>query len=293
VFLLRRAARIYPLYAAVTVALLALILRHAGPGFDWGGVPLLVLLNMTLLEAWGFGVPIVGPSWSISTEFGAYLLFPVLALIGLSGRPWKAVVLTLLGVTGVVIVASLPTPDHLTGARQGPLDVFWDGTPWQLVRCVAEFSLGLVAYRVWPALRGFCQSSIVGLLVAALVLGLLLLPGTDIALALLTPLLILTLASGHTPVVAALASPPMLWLGRLSYAIYLLHTPMISPVMREGGRLAGRLVAPEWVPAFTELFFVAVVLAAANMCFLVIEKPGRTVIRRLEAFWFPREQAAR
>ena len=87
-FALRRLARIYPLYAAVTGASVLLFLHFAlATGAPCR--PLLAMLpyNVPLLQTWGFGDGIVGQSWSVSAEMAAYVLFPFLLRITGAGRP--------------------------------------------------------------------------------------------------------------------------------------------------------------------------------------------------------------
>lgn len=83
-FLWRRLARIWPLHlfmlgCAVALALLLLALgKHDAVHQPFADLPLHILL----LQNWGFTDHLAwnDPSWSISTEWAAYLLFPLLAL---------------------------------------------------------------------------------------------------------------------------------------------------------------------------------------------------------------------
>src|SRR5262249_48688850 len=94
VFLWHRFVRIYPVHVAVLAGLMVLLAigRVAGIPLnnpeDWSSADL--LWNLTLLHAWGFvDHPSWNvPSWSISAEWFAYLLFPLLApaLMWLSDR---------------------------------------------------------------------------------------------------------------------------------------------------------------------------------------------------------------
>jgi peptidoglycan/LPS O-acetylase OafA/YrhL len=80
VFLLRRLARLYPLYAVIIAVMLVLQIAgvsHALSRTDFGA-PLME--NLLLVQAWGFGNSLNAPAWSISTEFAAYLLFPLILL---------------------------------------------------------------------------------------------------------------------------------------------------------------------------------------------------------------------
>ena len=83
-----RIARVYPLHLLTLLAYLAII--WLGVIGDQGNdTPYTFLLNLGLLHAWGFTNTLSWnqPSWSISTELFAYLLFPFLiAFIMRCGR---------------------------------------------------------------------------------------------------------------------------------------------------------------------------------------------------------------
>jgi len=81
-FLLRRIGRLWPLHLATLLAtmLMALAGGLVGLGVDgffWPAVP----ANLTMTHGWGLVDRLTwnGPSWSISTEMFAYLLFALLA----------------------------------------------------------------------------------------------------------------------------------------------------------------------------------------------------------------------
>src|SRR3954465_3548727 len=78
-FLLRRFARVYPVYALVTP--IFIVLNALGYGVHVQVTPGLVLTNMTMTQTW-FGTLIYNPpEWSLSTEAIAYLLFPLLLVV--------------------------------------------------------------------------------------------------------------------------------------------------------------------------------------------------------------------
>jgi peptidoglycan/LPS O-acetylase OafA/YrhL len=80
-FLWLRIARIYPVHLLTLLASVALATRHGWPDDPGHSVGSLVA-NLLLVHAWPphFGLSWNYPSWSISSEWFAYLLFPFLAL---------------------------------------------------------------------------------------------------------------------------------------------------------------------------------------------------------------------
>jgi peptidoglycan/LPS O-acetylase OafA/YrhL len=100
-YLLKRFARIYPVYILTTFAagLLYLIAISMGHVFNHESASNFSLLNVFFnflgIQTW-FGEPSLnGPAWSVSAEFLAYLYFPLLILI-LPRHTFDSKVLTLL-----------------------------------------------------------------------------------------------------------------------------------------------------------------------------------------------------
>ena len=85
-FALARFARLYPLFAIATAALVALVaLCHAPEDeFPFSGRSL--ALEALMLQQWGSGLSWDYPSWSISTEAEAYTFFIFFAGILLAGK---------------------------------------------------------------------------------------------------------------------------------------------------------------------------------------------------------------
>ena len=107
-FLWARLARVYPLHLFTLFGVIALGLAATVAGMslnanmlDWASLP----ANLAMVHAWGLSPEAAfnHPSWSISAEWFAYLLFPAYALIAmkLKTRPW---VLLFLGVLGFAVI---------------------------------------------------------------------------------------------------------------------------------------------------------------------------------------------
>jgi len=80
-FLWLRIGRIYPVHLLTLLVSMALVTRHGWPS-DAAHSPRALLSNLLLIHAWdrNFLLSWNYPSWSISSEWFAYLMFPLLAV---------------------------------------------------------------------------------------------------------------------------------------------------------------------------------------------------------------------
>jgi peptidoglycan/LPS O-acetylase OafA/YrhL len=72
-----------------------------------------------------------------------------------------------------------------------------------------------------------------------------------------------------------------MWLGRLSYAIYLLHFSLLR-LRHFVDRLAAKLLSSINADLLGILAFYVLLLLLASVCYRWIEQPGRRLIRGLE-----------
>ncbi len=254
-FLVRRVARLWPLHL-VALALVVATGAHGLQHVSWRSFA----ANAAMIQAWGPSVSINAPSWSASTEFLAALLFPALALLVLGSRLGAIAALAL--AAGLLTVAVELAPVGLM--RRGPLDIYFNYSPLAAFRCLAGTLVGLVAWRchrfVLP--RWSAPAAILATL-AVLWAGL-----PDLLAYPLLPVIVLALHQGRGDVMRWLTSGPVHRLGVLSYAIYLMHEPML--VLFPFGRM------PFWAGL---PLYLALVLAVASFAHVVVERPARAALR--------------
>jgi peptidoglycan/LPS O-acetylase OafA/YrhL len=289
-FLTRRVARIYPLYLAVLLAGLAWGLA-ASNGFHETGdaaastpsdVVEATASNLMMVQSWGISGSIVGTAWSISTEWAAYLVFPLIAWAALFGRPFSA---ASVGLIAVALLLSVSIWDrHDMAYHSGPLDAY-DGTSLvPLMRCLAGFGLGVLTYRA-TRLRAVAELlsrdhagiALIGALILALVVG-----APDLVVVALFPPLVLCLSANQGLPARMFSHSVMSRLGALSYAIYLLHPFFQPPARALAADLANMLPDPAAVILAAALVSAAL-LGASLAAYVLIERPGRTLLRRVEA----------
>lgn len=214
-FMRQRLLRIYPLHLVTLVAVLVLM------RFDFSGdKPLIFGLNLTLTHAWGFTDQFTfnAPSWSISAEFAAYLLFPfmVFATAKRAGR-WGLVALA--AVCGVWLL--------IRGA--GSLDLADIGRRAVLLRAGLAFPIGVLLG--WAAsVRGAMSHAEatrwqIG---AGVGLGVWLGLGLpEMGVIALFAVLVYATAKDRGALARVLAWRPLRGLGVVSYGIYLLQWPVM------------------------------------------------------------------
>ncbi|SOE00442.1 acyltransferase family protein [Blastococcus haudaquaticus] len=272
-FLYLRLARIYPLHLATLLAVLLLVVVarviHVALSDESAfGVGSFVA-NVFLVHAWGGEETSWNyPAWSISAEWFAYLLFPLIAVafarFGVRTAARAAV--------GVLVTLALGLP---------LIDATADSEGIPLVRVSVEFLAGcfLFVLHRHSRRRGGLHAWL--LPVAFLLVGVLTW-WSDARTMVVAPALVLvvwsaSLASG--PVAAWLASRPMVFAGQVSFALYMTHA-IVLLVLKN-------LVPPEafagtpLVVRCSVLAGYCVVMAVtAVAAYLVVERPSQAWMRR-------------
>ena len=278
-FLVRRIARVYPIYLVTTLGFFLLFWFGLTRRPD--AIPDLLTtlaLNLAMVQTWVGFHSFNDPAWSISVEWAAYLLFPALVSVTLFGSRRLATATGVIAVISLVCLAYL-LPTHITGAGNGPLDVY-QPAGLVLVRCLAEFSLGLLTYRVsvLPSVRGWAGGRAATAATWLAFVVLMSVPGSDVLIVMTYPVMLLTLVHGRGWVARVFASPVAYTLGILWYSIYLLHWRFVGvPGFLEAKLAAWGGMAP--VVGVGVAFAATIGFAALSYRF--VEKPSRNLIRGL------------
>lgn len=278
-FLIARLARLYPLHVAVLASVLVMVLgaTAAGVRFDADSYPPLAFFQtLFLVQAWFPTDAVIhwsGPSWSLSAEWFAYLLFPAFAWLALRfrARPWA-----LLGTGAVAFVVFdalyvqafgkvLPRAEDSLG----------------ILRIVPEFLIGMALYGLghrWRWSRPLAAGA--ALITTLLLLGAMQLSLDDrIVVALAAPMILTWSLLARADCEGPLAAAALVFAGEASFALYLVHMPVIIAFKGVVAELRGVDSAFRITPVeLTGLFVVTALLAVA--LHLLVEKPGRTWIRR-------------
>ena len=284
-FLFTRFARIYPLHLGSVIYLLVFtagstaLLAAAGHA----NTPLTAkdlnnwLLQLALLNAWIPGYDAWNtPSWSISAEMFAYLLFPV--IVALHVRTRRLTRTALLSVSFGFFI-------YVEGTT-GSLDIIAGLAP---LRCLAGFSLGMLLYfyrsRALVASDALLSASQL-VAVVWLMIGLI----YKISDPLIIPafaLIVFATWPDRGVIARLLSRRSFQWLGDISYSVYLLHVPIGATLWFFWSHLVLRLgLAPAIARVMWLAFAFATVLFISTLSYRHIEVKAR---RGLLKWWGSRK----
>jgi peptidoglycan/LPS O-acetylase OafA/YrhL len=236
-FLISRFARIYPLHIFTLLLFVGLEfiklanykwLSNSNPNllvgveqpFTGAYDPPSILTNILLLQAIDYKTPPLfdwvtywnQPSWSISAEFLIYLVFPFLFLFVMKKRNLGTGLISVVAFLAVCLVLKSGTLNH-------------SGIP-SLIRCSSECILGIISYKIYK--KGYFQKWFEQDWLANIVLISILVTMHfgNILLTLIFPLFcLLVLCWGLNKGIVGkfLSSKPIVFLGTISYSLYLVH----------------------------------------------------------------------
>ena len=296
-FMTLRLGRVYPLHIVILLAFVAVevmqwLLRLPGLTLReplTGGHSLGELI-LTVFLVQGFEQPLTsnwnGPSWSISVELWLYL---TIALV------WRAV-----GRRGWILAAlAACIAGYLLSFHHPQLAAPFSST---FLRGILGFGLGVCAWRLWsgggwPRFQGRIGTigeAIALLAAAAVVVGRGAIPAAPVVSVIAFALVVLTFAGESGWFSRLLRMRPFVWLGILSYSIYMVHGMVIGRGI-DLFRLAG-LGSPADGGLISDLLGLSLIVASVALSWFTwrwIEPPARSWSRRRAArMGAEREEAA-
>jgi peptidoglycan/LPS O-acetylase OafA/YrhL len=269
-FVKARIARMWPLHAVTAVVTVAIYYNTGGrlfPGEDSAAFTLLA--NLLFLQNSGImdGLTLNFPSWSIGAEFWVNVL--LLWFVVMGRRVGLAALLG--GAALAVLLLYHPKFDH---AHHQSFYITTLGT----VRCVAGVMFGYLIYEITR--RGkplpWLQAVQAVLLVAALymcVTG----PSEPRSNMVAYGLMACLLAALAYPTALTrwLGHPVLAWLGNLSFAIYMIHGPLLIAARRSG------FIIPNQTTWIEGAAYIAILMFLAVGSFYLLEKPAKKRILAL------------
>jgi peptidoglycan/LPS O-acetylase OafA/YrhL len=290
-FYLARFARIYPVYIATIVVMFPalFLLRNSGVA-DQVYREIWAVTAPFALHAWipGAACSLNCPNWSISTEAFFYLLFP-LVFEPVYRRPVLVIVLAfaVMAITWFTQIESwldtgrsLDAMRTVTFASDPAGDLQMQLFSYFPLTRFPEFLIGIGLYGLWK--QGADQIAARQLYLVAGVGALLILATahwvpenvlrTGWSVICFAPLV---LAAANTRS-GFLSRPDIVWLGKISFALYLVHSPVDS-YLRTVDRMALGSRLSEMPFLFCSIAIVIALISAA-LLFHCVEEPARRVI---------------
>ena len=257
-FFQARVARIFPVYLVTTILFVPFFLTDSS--YSTTGL----IATLLLVQPWFLSHSWNPPAWSVSAEWHAYLLFPSLARHIM--RKSTAAALTL-GICSGLVVASLVALVGCGHIARSPL---------LLARAIPEFIMGAATYRLYMTGAGgrvlstdtfVLASGAVLILISEIDLN-------DLYIVLLLPAFLLACAYNDGAVSRALNSFTCVYLGRISYSLYLGQGVVMSALLA----LKPALLTAS--PIHLAGAFIALSMAFAAILSKWIEYPARNLVRR-------------
>ncbi|MEO8373759.1 MAG: acyltransferase [Sphingomonas bacterium] len=289
-FMKRRLFRIYPLHFVTTVAALALMgARYlvlpadtiATYHIDSSWIPLVLsIFTMTHNFGWTNNIILNIPSWSISTEFFAYIVFAATCLI-VRDRKYRVALLV------IAAAVSLAVLSGASYSLQAPIDL-------RVFRCLYGFGLGILAFQLveyFPAKTKPFMSSMLQLILWLIILSSISLLSEISPLLYIVPILFAVLIgvmakdnlsiffvfwNGRVPT----------FLGTISYSTYLNHGVIMTIFGAATTRLMPSLSSKSpdsltlWMGDGLSVIFLATTLGISFVTYKFIEIPWRERGRR-------------
>lgn len=272
-FIKKRFARIYPLHlTTLSAAILFALLLHFGLDIKQQMYNSHIVPQLFLTHAWGIvsGIRWNFPSWSVSAEWFAYLfVFPVSYYLyhktKISGL--------LVGVLFIFLIYVLGTFYYFNNDIGSQLDS-------GILRIIPEFMIGSAAY-LWYWKNRESSKLVLSIYAALIILVYLFTDNFQYSFILMVPCFIIFLHRGNYILNIIFGSKPVVFLGEISYSIYMLHffSRAISGIIQRN------LVQVD--DTNSALFFVnytLLTIGLATFAYYIIEVPCRKYINSIRLF---------
>lgn len=253
-----RLARIYPVYLLSLAVVAPIILANRTPGRG-----LFVGAYALLLQGWLGPIPVNWntPAWALSCEMFFYLIFPLAALL-VPRATWRT---TLIGAAAACCLTralwALGVSDNLK-----PLIHLADFLMGIAAACA--YDLLVRSPRRPPGWWLYVPACAAG--AAVLAYPELLPRGIDLNTAMrpLNAVALIGFALGGGYLARALSLKAPVYLGKLSFAMYILHVPILWWCRR-------------WIHPFSAPVYIAVVIAISALAYELLEEPANRYLRGL------------
>ena len=278
-FVWQRVARIWPLHlVTMGIAIVYLLVKYGGGYLNRASL----VTNFFLAHSWGyyFAPPLNFPSWSLSCEWGAYLLLPFYLLLVHPLRRGRVHVLLLAALLALLVC-------YTTRFGAGTLDQLRER--WGLGRCLIEVAIGVSLFRLHAPLRAWkashrnlvarritAASDMIAAVIFCAIFVVFTYARSDLWFVPLAGALILALSLAEGPFSFLLERRPMVLLGEISFSIYMLHGFVLWICQDTPASFKAQI--PFWGGAVWLLTAHVFVIGLAYASFKFIERPAHRAL---------------
>ncbi len=259
-FLVSRFARLFPAYwAAIIITTLTV---HGFGETTLMQTPGVVAANVTMLQGYMYLPSVDGVYWSLTVELGFYACMLGLWRLGWLGRI-EQILLAWMGLA-LLWWAFPQLPSRISMVL--------------VLDYIALFAIGIAAYRVRSGARTWGQQwgvFAIGVAVTAIIH-----PLSSLIVYILVSGLFFVLTRGW---LARLQHPVLLWLGAISYPLYLIHENV-------GFSIIHWLTGKGLMPTLSVIAALIISLTLAQMVRVFVETPALVAIR---GWWKRRDEATK
>ncbi|MEZ5758828.1 MAG: acyltransferase [Emcibacteraceae bacterium] len=275
-YLIKRINRIYPLHLMMTLTFIILIFLRSitGISHELDLKMTDVLASILLLHSWNVtdGLVLNGPSWTISAEFFAYVLFG-LAVMGYQNRriPTKTIIFT------IIFTFTLAHLLAINLEKTAFMHLTFD---YGCFRIIPLFTIGILLRRFAPWINK-ALSLAFGVIGILLFLYLSVVPSVDYMLIVPFSLMIISGANLSGQKWVPLNQKIFTYLGEISYSTYMVHGLIIIIYFD---------LLPKILPSLPQLFsnyidvliVLLAVLLGSVFSYHLVERPARIYLNN----WF-------
>ncbi len=248
----------------------------------WAHLLLLQSMNLYKFLSWNTA------SWSISVEWWMYVVFPFLLIPFRKITGWKKIFIFFGVITGYIFIIYYLYPlSAATNGAVGPdikdtLDVTYS---YGFIRCFFGFLFGMLIYELYRVGWGrqYLTSNVAWLLTMILVVTVMTFPTPDFIPVIAFSVVIL--ASVYTEGIGKkiLNLKPLIYLGDISYSLYLMHLPLMFFLLHYFKRFTQiKLEDLDWATArLYALIYLAIVIFISTLTYYFVEVPIRQKLNRL------------
>jgi peptidoglycan/LPS O-acetylase OafA/YrhL len=231
-----------------------------------------IVANLLLVHGWGhyFAPPLDFPSWSLSCEWGAYLVLPLYLWAVWPVKRGRAHLLFIAGYLGLLLWYSA----HF---GNGTLDRLRE--KWGLGRCLIEVAIGVSLFQLNALYRSRKMEPIYDAVAAVIFCAIFVVftySTYDFYFVPLVAGLILCLSLARGPFTRVLEWRPMVLLGEISFSIYMLHGFVLWLCQDIPASFKARL--PFWTGALWLLAAHLLVIGLSYLSFKFIERPAHRAL---------------